>query len=95
MRLWFWLWLGQVMSLDLMFNEADKPYSGETPDDKPEDFRRGNQGDKININDGSIWSPERAGDRAHGGSKWKRWPNARDKRRNKNRESVRPDGSVR
>ncbi len=75
--------------------EPDKPYEGQTPDDKPEDFRRGNQGDRINENDGSIGSPERAGDRAHGGSKWKRWPNARDRRRNRNRESVRPDGSVR
>ena len=34
--------------------EPDKPYEGQTPDDKPEDFRRGNQGDRINENDGSI-----------------------------------------
>lgn len=75
--------------------DPDKPYAGQTPDDKPEDFRRGKRGDKINNDDGSIWSPERAGDRSHGGSKWKRWPSERDRGRSRGRESVRPDGSLR
>jgi hypothetical protein len=75
--------------------DPDKPYAGQTPDDKPEDFRRGKRGDKINNDDGSIWSPERAGDRSHGGNKWKRWPSERDRGRSRGRESVRPDGSLR
>ena len=55
-------------------------YAGETPDDKREDYRLGSgdeKGDLININDGSIWSPDRD---KHGGSAWKRWPNIRDKK---------------
>ncbi len=47
---------------------------------------------RININDGSIWSKDRT---EHGGSTWKRWPSERDKRNNRGRESIRPDGSVR
>lgn len=83
-----------VDAVSNLFNDSaeDKPYEGETPDDRPEDFKRGNDGDKINKNDGSVWSPDRAG---HGDSKWKRWPNERDRREKKNRESVRPDGSCR
>lgn len=75
--------------------DRDTPYGGETPADKPENFRPGSgeeRGDLINNNDGSIWSPDRD---KHGGSHWKRWPNKRDKKNKRNRESVRPDGSCR
>jgi RHS repeat-associated protein len=77
-----------------MFNEStdDKPYAGETPDDKPGDFVPIGEGDKRKLSDGSIWSPDKAG---HAGSKWKRWPNERARREGKKLESVRPDGSVR
>jgi hypothetical protein len=59
-----------------MFNEStdDKPYAGETPDDKPGDFVPIGGSDKRKLSDGSIWSPDKAG---HAGSKWKRWPNER------------------
>jgi RHS repeat-associated protein len=74
-------------------SEDGKPYAGGTPDDKPKNYKLGEEsGDKVNKTDGSIWSPDKDG---HGGSKWKRWPNKRDKKNNKNRESVRPDGSCR
>ena len=82
---------------DKMFNDGgdgpDKSFEGKTPDDSPKDFKPGEQsGDKINKDDGSIWSPDRAG---HSDSKWKRWPNKRDRRDRKNRQSVRSDGSCR
>ena len=40
---------------------------------------------------------QRAGDRGHGGSAWKRWPNKRDHKNgdNKNRMTVRADGTIR
>jgi len=75
--------------------DEEKPYEGETPDDKRDNYRPGEKpGDLINNDDGSIWSKERSG-RPHAGSKWKRWPNKKDRKNGKNRESVRPDGSVR
>jgi len=76
-------------------SDRDRPYAGETPADMPENFRPGSgdlRGDMINNNDGSIWSPDRD---QHRGSHWKPWPNKRDKKNKRNRESVRPDGSCR
>jgi RHS repeat-associated protein len=72
-----------------------RPYADRTPADRPQDYRPardfGPQAQE-NIKDGSIWDRDR--DR-HGGSEWKRWPNKRDRRATRNRESVRRDGSVR
>ena len=42
--------------------------------------------------DGSVWEADKD---SHAGSKWKRWPSIRDWEKNRGRESVRPDGSVR
>ncbi len=72
--------------------DRPRPYAGETPDDVPEKFRPSGAPGRLKNDDGSIWEKDRDG---HGGSKWKRWPNERDRRREKNRESIRPDGSVR
>jgi len=79
-------------------NYYDEPYEDETPDARPDDFedlgpRTGHQSKpRKKKSDGSVWENDMGG---HGGSKWKRWPNRRDWERNRNRESVRPDGSVR
>jgi hypothetical protein len=73
--------------------EAEKPYAGNTPEDRPEDFHRGAKpGQRENKKDGSVWEKDHSG---HGGSEWKRWPSRKDREKNRNRESVRPDGSVR
>lgn len=80
--------------------EADKEtkYGGETPDDKPENFKD-NKGtgpkDLKNKKDGSVWSPERSKGNPHGGSKWKRWNSEKSKKQGKRPETVREDGSVR
>lgn len=71
--------------------KPNRSYAGQTPDCNPANFARGSNGDRINKNDGSIWSPNKDG---HGGTTWKSWPNAKD-HRNNNRESIRPDGSCR
>jgi len=72
----------------------DRPYENETPDDNPDDYRPVRGGGKENTKDGSYWEKDHSG---HGGSKWKRWPDRRNKDRfgDRDRESVRPDGSVR
>ena len=70
---------------------ATRPYAGETPDDRPDNFDNTREG-KRSKSDGSIWDNDHSG---HGGSKWKRWPSSGDKERGRGRESVRPDGSVR
>jgi hypothetical protein len=73
--------------------EKDRPYAGETPNDKPENFDRvrGRKG-RVNISDGSYWEKDFS---QHGGSEWKRWPSIRDYEYGRGRESVRGDGSVR
>ncbi len=74
-------------------DENEKPYEGETPTDRPENYQpvKGTSA-KKNKEDGSIWDKDRT---EHGGSKWKRWNNQKDWENDRNRESVRPDGSVR
>ena len=79
--------------------EDPRPYEGQTPDDKPEDFDRIRTEGRAGFRDrknGSYWEKDRTG---HGGSKWKRWPTVRDRnsggRDGTGRKSVRPDGSVR
>ena len=72
--------------------ERPKPYEGETPDDVPEKFRPSGSPGRQKKDDGSVWEKDRD---QHGGSKWKRWPNEKDADKNRNKESVRPDGSVR
>lgn len=73
--------------------DREKPYEGQTPTDKPGDYRnvKGSPGQE-NVNDGSYWEKDRT---QHGGSTWKRWPSRRDHQRGRGRESIRPDGSVR
>jgi RHS repeat-associated protein len=79
-----------------LMNDGDKPYAGETPADKPDDFERtgwhGKKAPPKRKSDGSIWEGDVDG---HGGSGWKRWPSGRDWERDNGRQSVRPDGSVR
>jgi RHS repeat-associated protein len=71
----------------------EKPYAGETPDDKSGDFSKisGGRGAQKK-SDGSVWEPDYS---QHGGSTWKRWPNRKSWEKGRGRESVRPDGSVR
>ncbi|UHS59562.1 hypothetical protein [Agrobacterium vaccinii] len=78
---------------DAKTDEDETPYAGETPKDKPEDFKsaKGRRG-SIKKSDGSYWEKDFS---QHGGSEWKRWPSLRDFEKGKGRESVRPDGSVR
>jgi hypothetical protein len=92
--------VGMVAAISNAFNESSEaPYEDETPDDKPEDFEDAGESvgkkskPKRKKSDGSIWEKEPGN--PHGGSKWKRWPNKRDWSKNKNKESVRPNGSVR
>ena len=73
--------------------EKDRPYAGETPKDKQEDFRPvGGRRGKIKKSDGSYWEKDFS---QHGGSEWKRWPSIRDYESGRGRESIRADGSVR
>ena len=69
-----------------------------TPDTKPGSFKRGkNEGDSgfENIEDGSWWEKDRAGNRSHGGSTWKRWPKKpKLKNKKKDRRTVGDDGKV-
>ncbi len=78
---------------DAKSDDEEKPYAGETPKDKPEDFKsaKGRRG-SIKNSDGSYWEKDFS---QHGGSEWKRWPSLKDFERGKGRESVRPDGSIR
>lgn len=81
----------------ILNNDSDKPYEGETPDDKPGDFKPlGRPGKKappkIKESDGSVWESDRDG---HGGSKWKRWPSVRDWEKSRGVRGVRPNGSFR
>ncbi|MFM6862914.1 MAG: RHS repeat domain-containing protein, partial [Dolichospermum sp.] len=70
----------------------ERPYAGQTPQDKPGDFTpiKGTPGKKSD--DGSVWEKDFS---RHGGSEWKRWKNTKDWEKGKQPESVRPDGSVR
>jgi RHS repeat-associated protein len=74
----------------------EKPYAGRTPDDVSDEFDivkgKDDKPGRRNKNDNSIWQKDRDG---HGGSSWKRWPSSRDWVKDRNRESIRPDGSVR
>jgi len=86
---WFWVQCSEP---------SDKEYEGETPDDNPDDFRdlgpsKGwRSKPKLKESDGSVWEADTDG---HADSKWKRWPNPRFWEKDKDRESVRGDGSVR
>jgi len=43
-------------------NDSAKPYEGDMPDDNPDNYKPGERpGDKINKEDGSIWSPDKGG----------------------------------
>jgi len=66
----------------------------ENPANTPGKFRPAGKGTpaKENIEDGSEWEPDYSG---HGGSEWKRWPDKKSWEKDKDRESVRPDGTVR
>jgi RHS repeat-associated protein len=77
------------MSFPPFLSTPDQPYAGKTPDDKP--MRpRGKQ--YIDPDNDSVWEKDRT---KHGGSKWKRWPDQKAWEKDRDRESVRPDGSVR
>jgi hypothetical protein len=54
-----------------------------TPDTDSGAFTRGKNDGSTGYEgkDGSWWEKDRAGDRSHGGSSWKRWPNKKDKKK--------------
>ena len=43
--------------------------------------------------DGRIWEKDKAGDRGHGGSKWKRWKNKKDWKKGRKKPKKGIDGT--
>ena len=87
----FWSGVGGVFKIQVGVGETIP-----TPGTSPEDFRKGKVESKPGFEgkDRSWWENDRAGDRSHGGSSWKRWLNKKSKKKGKDRRTVGEDGKV-
>jgi hypothetical protein len=89
-----------LMAVDSKNKDADSKPSDSiepkyvTPSQEPGRFRRAPSGTGIDNEDGGVWEKDKAGNKAHGGEQWKRWPGQKDWEKGKNRESVWPNGVV-